>query len=452
MRIRVNPIWCFDDEPVIEIERFWSDSRFDENELVMVDNYKHGIVIPLNFPVGGGILGRFSSSVFKWCRSRWSSDINNKLILKGGFGESVRKYITNFPPKWDSKNLWEWCMVHDKLVDVYIANKMSKVGKRFGFIRFMGVGDEVEFTKKLSFEWIGSYHVYVSVARFKRSYTNRRERPGMAKHTPMVNNHGIRSQASYAKVVAGKEQADSVPRSKDIRDASLKSVNLEDKYLITLDDSAEMVLAKVREVETMEKLYSVLEYEGFTDVDIHHAGGLWVWIAFKNQSASTRWCSSLPRKVNIFMWRARLDKLPTRYNLSRKGIEIASIMCPVCGVSMESLSHVLFTCTLAKEVWTRVYNWCQVTVKDMNDFSEWLDWCDENANVRNRKVKLEVIGVSTCWFLWRYRNSVIFDSGKIRKRDLVDNIILYSFNWLKSRNPKSCISWVEWLQNPLYLY
>ncbi|PWA70291.1 hypothetical protein CTI12_AA290280 [Artemisia annua] len=153
-------------------------------------------------------------------------------------------YITNFPPKWDSKNLWEWCMVHGKLVDVYVANKMSKVGKRFGFIRFMGVGDEVEFAKKLSFEWIGSYHVYVSVARFKRSYTNRRERPGMAKHTPMVNNHGIRSQASYAKVVAGKEQADSVPRSKDIRDASLKSVNLEDKYLITLDDSAEMVLAK----------------------------------------------------------------------------------------------------------------------------------------------------------------------------------------------------------------
>ncbi|PWA65459.1 RNA-directed DNA polymerase, eukaryota [Artemisia annua] len=110
---------------------------------------------------------------------------------------------------------------------------------------------------------------------------------------------------------------------------------------------------------------------------------------------ATRWCSSLPRKVNIFMWRARLDKLPTRYNLSSKGIEIASIMCPIRGVSMESLSHVLFTCTLAKEVWTRVYNWCQVTVRDMNDFSEWLDWCDQNANIRNRKVKLEVIGVST---------------------------------------------------------
>ncbi|GJS74378.1 RNA-directed DNA polymerase, eukaryota [Tanacetum coccineum] len=104
-------------------------------------------------------------------------------------------------------------------------------------------------------------------------------------------------------------------------------------------------------------------------------------------NVATRWCSLLPRKVNIFMWRARLNKLPTRYNLSRKGIEIASIMCPVCGVSMESLSHVLFTCTLAKEVWNRMYNWCQVDVRDINDLCEWFDWCDRNYNVRDRKVK-----------------------------------------------------------------
>lgn len=179
-------------------------------------------------------------------------------------------FITNFPPKWDSKNLWEWCTGHGKVFDVYIARKLSKMGKRFGFIRFMGIGDDVEFAKKLSFELIGSYHVYVSVARFKRSNVNRRERPGMVKHNSIWNNHGIRSQTSYANVVVGKEQADSGPRSKDNRETSLKSLNLEDKDLITLDDSAEVVLAKVREVEAMEKLYSILECEGFTDVDIHH--------------------------------------------------------------------------------------------------------------------------------------------------------------------------------------
>ncbi|GKD43580.1 reverse transcriptase zinc-binding domain-containing protein [Tanacetum coccineum] len=197
-------------------------------------------------------------------------------------------FITNFPPKWDSKKLWEWCMVHGKVVDVYIARKMSKVGKWVGFNRFMGVGDDEEFLKKLSFEWIGSYHVYVSVDRFKRSKANRMGRLGMANHTSIGNNHGIKSQTFYANVVVRKEQTESLPRSNNIKDMNLKSIHLKDNCLIKLDDSVEVVLAKVREVETKEKLYSIIECQGFTDVDIHHVGGLWVWVAFKNQSASMR--------------------------------------------------------------------------------------------------------------------------------------------------------------------
>ncbi|GJW19069.1 hypothetical protein Tco_0026505 [Tanacetum coccineum] len=149
----------------------------------------------------------------------------------------------------------------------------------------MGVGDDEEFLKKLSLEWIGSYHVYVSVDRFKRSKANRMGRLGMANHTSIGNNHGIKSQTFYANVVVRKEQAESLPRSNNIRDMNLKSIHLKDNCLIKLDDSVEVVLAKVREVETMEKLYSIIECQGFTDVDIHHVGGLWVWIAFKNQSA-----------------------------------------------------------------------------------------------------------------------------------------------------------------------
>ncbi|GKE17562.1 RNA-directed DNA polymerase, eukaryota [Tanacetum coccineum] len=67
------------------------------------------------------------------------------------------------------------------------------------------------------------------------------------------------------------------------------------------------------------------------------------------------WCNSVPKKVNVFAWRVLLDRLPTRYNLSRIGLE--SILCPTCGAGMESMSHTLFTCCLAKEVWTHIYRW-----------------------------------------------------------------------------------------------
>ena len=71
----------------------------------------------------------------------------------------------------------------------------------------------------------------------------------------------------------------------------------------------------------------------------------------------TRWCKSLPIKVNIFMWRAMLDRLPHRLNLSRKGLDLQTICCPVCNFNVESTDHILFSCELASNIWRRVQMW-----------------------------------------------------------------------------------------------
>ncbi|GJY07102.1 hypothetical protein Tco_0374156 [Tanacetum coccineum] len=39
----------------------------------------------------------------------------------------------------------------------------------------------------------------------------------------------------------------------------------------------------------------------------------------------TRWSKFLPRKIDVFMWRLALDRLPHRFNLSRRGFDIDSI-------------------------------------------------------------------------------------------------------------------------------
>ncbi|GJU93126.1 RNA-directed DNA polymerase, eukaryota [Tanacetum coccineum] len=44
----------------------------------------------------------------------------------------------------------------------------------------------------------------------------------------------------------------------------------------------------------------------------------------------TTWDKSLPRKVNIFMWRLKLDRLSHHLNLSSRGIEIPEISCSSC--------------------------------------------------------------------------------------------------------------------------
>ncbi|GKB48572.1 RNA-directed DNA polymerase, eukaryota, reverse transcriptase zinc-binding domain protein [Tanacetum coccineum] len=76
---------------------------------------------------------------------------------------------------------------------------------------------------------------------------------------------------------------------------------------------------------------------------------------------STSWDNILPRKVNIFLWRLTLDRLPQRLNLSSRGIDILTISCSSCNGNVESADHIFFACDLAKDVWSLVRKWCDLS-------------------------------------------------------------------------------------------
>lgn len=40
-----------------------------------------------------------------------------------------------------------------------------------------------------------------------------------------------------------------------------------------------------------------------------------------------RWNCLLPIKINVFVWRLMIDRLPCRLNLSRRGMDINSVVC-----------------------------------------------------------------------------------------------------------------------------
>ncbi|GKC33644.1 putative RNA-directed DNA polymerase, eukaryota, reverse transcriptase zinc-binding domain protein [Tanacetum coccineum] len=60
------------------------------------------------------------------------------------------------------------------------------------------------------------------------------------------------------------------------------------------------------------------------------------------------WNSWIPRKVNICVWRASLDRLPSRANLSILGIVLSSTSCPFCDIALEDIEHSLgvFQCSI----------------------------------------------------------------------------------------------------------
>ncbi|GJS74599.1 RNA-directed DNA polymerase, eukaryota [Tanacetum coccineum] len=123
-----------------------------------------------------------------------------------------------------------------------------------------------------------------------------------------------------------------------------------------------------------------------------------------------RWIKVIPIKINIFAWKVCLDKLPTRLNLSLRGVEIPSILCPLCSIALESFSHLLFSCHLARQLIFKVARWWELKHYDLHSYEDWLNWFN---NIRLSK-RLKEILEGNCyvmwWTIWNFRNQVLFGS------------------------------------------
>ncbi|GJS60856.1 RNA-directed DNA polymerase, eukaryota [Tanacetum coccineum] len=92
------------------------------------------------------------------------------------------------------------------------------------------------------------------------------------------------------------------------------------------------------------------------------------------ESAPTRWINLVPKKVNILAWRLSLNKLPTRHNISLRGMDIQSILYPICKVNVEHANHLLLSCMLAREIYKRIFKWCGISVVMFSSYIDWLTW------------------------------------------------------------------------------
>ncbi|GKD58967.1 RNA-directed DNA polymerase, eukaryota [Tanacetum coccineum] len=87
----------------------------------------------------------------------------------------------------------------------------------------------------------------------------------------------------------------------------------------------------------------------------------------------TRWIKVVPKKVNIHAWRVKIDNLPTRFNLSPRGMDLDFILCPTCNVAVETTSHILFNCSMAKEIYKRIARWWDINILVTSTYEEWGD-------------------------------------------------------------------------------
>ncbi|GJW54112.1 RNA-directed DNA polymerase, eukaryota, reverse transcriptase zinc-binding domain protein [Tanacetum coccineum] len=67
------------------------------------------------------------------------------------------------------------------------------------------------------------------------------------------------------------------------------------------------------------------------------------------------WNSWIPRKVNLCVWRAFINRLPIRLHLIMRGVILNSTSCPFCNTSDESIDHCLISCSVVIPIWRKFF-------------------------------------------------------------------------------------------------
>ncbi|GJY35856.1 RNA-directed DNA polymerase, eukaryota [Tanacetum coccineum] len=163
---------------------------------------------------------------------------------------------------------------------------------------------------------------------------------------------------------------------------------------------------------------------------------------------STRWIVSIPIKVNIFAWKVCLDKLPTRLNLSIRGLDIPSILCPNCYIAVKSTAHILFSCDMARQLMCKVARWWEVEIHNIHSYGDWLLWFKNLRFPNALKDVFEGVCYVMWWVIWKYRNQVLFENIIPRMDLLFDEISRLSYSWCSSRCKSPSIDWNVWIKNP----
>nr|GEW32371.1 RNA-directed DNA polymerase, eukaryota, reverse transcriptase zinc-binding domain protein [Tanacetum cinerariifolium] len=173
-------------------------------------------------------------------------------------------------------------------------------------------------------------------------------------------------------------------------------------------------------------------------------------IYIPSHTEATRWVRLIPIKVNIFVWRARRDCLPTRSNLLYRGVNIVSPNCPICHDHEEVINHTLFCSNLAQSMLKRVCRWWNLDPQGWSSFQEWQTWFLSIRLPAKNKDMLEGVFYVAWWSIWRFRNHCVFEDRPPRRSTIFDDIVLPAFTWCHSRC-NSTFLWVDWLKSPHFI-
>lgn len=148
----------------------------------------------------------------------------------------------------------------------------------------------------------------------------------------------------------------------------------------------------------------------------------------------------IKHKINVFIWRMMFNRLPTRRNFVKRGIDVELVMCPCCNEEREDGVHLFLKCSLAVQLWHKLeLDETFPHFVDMDDLFKWIDAQDVGNYCR---VIIDTVCLTLIWVCWTYINAFVFANM------LFDSILSFSFIWFCNTNREAKKNRNGWMQNP----
>nr|GEU68640.1 RNA-directed DNA polymerase, eukaryota, reverse transcriptase zinc-binding domain protein [Tanacetum cinerariifolium] len=168
---------------------------------------------------------------------------------------------------------------------------------------------------------------------------------------------------------------------------------------------------------------------GVEQVQFNQLSDMLQSISLMPYSDRTIWIKYVPIKVNVLAWKIKMEALPTRFNISRRGIDIDSILCPICECGVESARHVFFSCSLVRQIVRKVCSWWDVMYIDVNSYAEWFNWMNSLHLKSKSKLMIECVLYVVWWHVWTFRNKLLFEDKNPSKAIIFDDVVSRSYYW-----------------------
>ncbi|GJT43312.1 RNA-directed DNA polymerase, eukaryota, reverse transcriptase zinc-binding domain protein [Tanacetum coccineum] len=132
---------------------------------------------------------------------------------------------------------------------------------------------------------------------------------------------------------------------------------------------------------------------------------------FNELSALVHDVSLIPMSDRFFY------SLPTRFNVSRRGIDIDSIMCAICDNGVETSRHLFFYCCMVRQIVRKITRWWDVPYVEVESYEDWYNWLVNLRISSMHKQMFEGIDVMRRLVVAK-RTSALFDDPTMEIQEL----------------------------------